>query len=58
MTAWFYILRLESGALYLGATTDLERSLQEHESGKAGPTTREDPPRRLAHSEELAPLRR
>ncbi|GAF85588.1 unnamed protein product [marine sediment metagenome] len=44
MTAWFYMLLLRSGALYCGATTDLDRRYREHERGKACRTTRLDPP--------------
>ena len=51
--AWFYILRLESGALYVGATRDLERRWREHQDGKACRTTRLDPPAELTHSEEF-----
>jgi predicted GIY-YIG superfamily endonuclease len=35
MPAWFYILRLKSGALYIGATTDLNQRYKDHCSGKA-----------------------
>jgi predicted GIY-YIG superfamily endonuclease len=53
MTAWLYILRLRSGILYLGATTDLKTRFEEHGSGRAGRTTRLDPPVALAHSEKF-----
>ncbi len=53
MTAWFYILRLRSGSLYLGATTDLKKRSEEHGSGRAGRTTTLDPPVALAYSEEF-----
>jgi putative endonuclease len=43
MPAWFYILRLRSGQLYLGATTDLNRRWEEHRTGIAGRTTQMDP---------------
>ena len=51
LPAWFYILRLRSGLLYPGATTDLERRWREHLEGKACRTTERDPPVELAHSE-------
>jgi len=51
--AWFYLLRLESGAFYAGATRDLERRYREHSSGNGCRTTQIDPPVELAHSEEL-----
>jgi predicted GIY-YIG superfamily endonuclease len=54
MSAWFYILRLQSGALYPGATTDLARRWQEHANGTAGRTTRIDPPAALVYREPLA----
>lgn len=52
MTAWFYILRLKSGNLYIGATTHLDQRCQEHFEGKACRTTRLDQPIALVHSEE------
>ena len=52
MPAWFYILRLHSGALYAGATTNLERQYEEHVKGTASRTTRLDPPVDLIYSEE------
>ena len=34
---WFvYMLRTSKGVLYTGITTDVERRLAEHQSGKAG----------------------
>ena len=54
MSAWFYMLRLQSGLLYPGATTDLERRWSEHVAGRACRTTRLDPPVGLAYSEQLA----
>jgi putative endonuclease len=52
MSAWFYMLRLKSGNLYPGATTDLSRRWQEHLSGIACRTTKLDPPVALVYSEE------
>jgi len=52
MPAWFYILRLRSGALYPGATTNLKRSYEEHRDGHACRTTKFDPPCALVYSEE------
>ncbi|MBM4322710.1 MAG: GIY-YIG nuclease family protein [Deltaproteobacteria bacterium] len=51
MSAWFYILRLKSGKLYIGATTDLPARYQDHQSGKACQTTKVDPPFALVYSE-------
>ena len=53
MTAWFYILRLQSGALYIGATKNLEKRYAEHCAGSASRTTSLDPPISLAYYEEL-----
>jgi putative endonuclease len=44
MAAAVYFLRLRSGALYIGSTTDLEQRLADHASGHGGRTTRIDPP--------------
>jgi len=51
MPAWFYILRLKSGALYIGAKTDLDQRYTDHCSGRACRTTKLDPPVGLIHSE-------
>ncbi|UCF85644.1 MAG: GIY-YIG nuclease family protein [Desulfobacteraceae bacterium] len=53
MPAWLYILRLKSGKLYIGATTDLDQRYKDHCSGKACRTTKLDPPVALVHSEEF-----
>ena len=39
-----YLLRLRSGMLYVGASTDLEQRLADHMSGQACRTTALDPP--------------
>jgi putative endonuclease len=49
--AFFYILRLRSGQLYVGATENLDRRYEEHLTGKACRTTQLDPPVELLHSE-------
>jgi len=51
MVAWFYILRLKSGGLYIGATTELDQRYQDHLSGNACRTTKFDPPVDLVYSE-------
>jgi len=53
MAAWTYILRLKSGQLYVGATTDLKQRYQDHLNGQACRTTKLDPPLKLVHSESL-----
>jgi len=52
MTAWFYILRRQSGALYIGATKDIEKRYAKHRAGAASRTTSLDPPISLVYSEE------
>ena len=54
MPAWFYILRLKSGLLYPGATTDLVKRYEAHCRGRACRTTKLDPPVALAYAEEHA----
>jgi predicted GIY-YIG superfamily endonuclease len=54
MPAWFYLLRLRSGALYPGATTQPAERYDAHCRGTACRTTRLDPPVGLAYSEEKA----
>ena len=53
MPGWFYILRLKSGTLYIGTTSDLDQRYKDHCSGKACRTTKLDPPLGLVYSEEL-----
>jgi putative endonuclease len=53
MSAWFYILRLQSGKLYPGATRrPPEARYKEHLDGNGCRTTQIDPPECLAYSEE------
>ena len=54
MPAWFYMLRLESGRLYPGATTNLHQRWRDHLEGKGGRTTAIDPPVSLAYQESFA----
>ncbi|MBI3828356.1 MAG: GIY-YIG nuclease family protein [Planctomycetes bacterium] len=53
MPAWVYILRLQSGGLYIGSTENLERRYSEHLEGNGSRTTRLDPPMALVYREEL-----
>jgi putative endonuclease len=53
MTAWTYILRLKSGQLYIGSTTDLKQRYQDHLKGRACRTTKLDPPVKVVYSESL-----
>ncbi len=54
MSAWFYILRLKSGKLYIGASANLEQRYHDHRSGRACRTTKIDPPVALIYSEALS----
>ena len=54
MPAYLYILRLQSGQLYIGSTTDLEQLYKDHCSGKACRTTKYDHPSELVYSESFA----
>ena len=53
MPAWLYILRLRSGQLYIGSTTNLNQRYKDHCSGKACRTTKIDPSVALLYSEEF-----
>jgi len=51
-----YILRLKSGGLYIGSSTDIERRYIEHMSGNACRTTRIDSAIKLVHAERFDDL--
>lgn len=53
MGYFVYILRCGDGSLYTGFTTDVERRLAIHQSGKGAKYTRSRPPVALAYREEL-----
>lgn len=46
-----YILRCNNGSLYAGITTDVERRLAEHKSGKGGRYTRSKGVGEIVHIE-------
>ena len=46
--SFVYVLRLRSGGLYIGCSTNLEKRFGEHERGKACRTTKLDPPKSVA----------
>ena len=49
---WFvYIIKCIDGSLYTGATTDLVRRFNEHNSGKGGRYTRSHMPEKIVFSE-------
>jgi putative endonuclease len=56
MPFWLYILRLKSGSLYVGATTNLTKRYEDHCAGKACRTTKLDPPVDLVYSESFESL--
>jgi len=41
---YLYLLRCEGGSIYCGITTDLERRLKEHQSGKGAKYTKTHKP--------------
>ena len=47
-----YVLRCRTGELYTGCTTDLERRVKEHDSGKGGKFTRSRRPVTVIYKEE------
>ena len=49
-----YILRCGDGTLYTGITTDVERRLEEHRSGKGAKYTRGRAPLELVYREECS----
>ena len=50
---WYlYILRCADGTLYTGITTDVEKRLQQHQSGKGAKYTRGRSPLELVYREE------
>jgi putative endonuclease len=51
MSAHLYILRLKSGQLYVGATTDLDRRWKEHLCGEACRTSKLDPAVAIVYTE-------
>ena len=53
MPSWFYILRLKSSSLYVGATTNLKKRYEDHFTGKACRTTKIDPPVALVYTEKF-----
>lgn len=54
MTHHVYILRCADGTLYTGYTTDVERRVEEHDSGAGARYTRGRTPVELLHVETLA----
>ena len=57
-TPFVYILRLQSGGLYVGCSTDYETRLREHQNGTACRATKLDPPTSAIDSEFETEIRR
>ena len=57
MPAWFYMLRLTSGKLYSGSSRVLPSRIKQHFQGRGGRTTRLDPPKTVAYTEEFGSYR-
>lgn len=51
-TWYLYILRCKDGSLYTGITTDVEKRLEAHRSGKGAKYTRGRAPLELVYREE------
>ncbi|MES2213947.1 MAG: GIY-YIG nuclease family protein, partial [Patescibacteria group bacterium] len=49
-----YVLECNNGALYTGITTDIQRRLEEHTSGKGGHYTRAHGVKKLLYKEKQA----
>ena len=55
MSSWkLYILRCGDGSLYTGITTDVDKRLEAHQSGKGAKYTRGRGPLKLVYREECA----
>ena len=55
MSSWkLYILRCGDGSLYTGITTDVQKRLEAHQSGKGAKYTRGRGPLKLVYREECA----
>ena len=52
MMWYLYILRCKDGTLYTGITTDVEKRLEAHQSGKGAKYTRGRGPLELVYKEE------
>ena len=52
MMWYLYILRCKDGSLYTGITTDVEKRLEAHQSGKGAKYTRGRGPLELVYKEE------
>jgi putative endonuclease len=51
MAAWLYVLRLQSGGLYIGSTANLDRRIEDHLHGHGCRTTRCDKAVELLYEE-------
>lgn len=54
MKDWMYILKCANGSYYVGSTTELERRIQQHQSGEGGALfTKAHLPIQLVYTEEF-----
>ncbi|MBN1397662.1 MAG: GIY-YIG nuclease family protein [Bacteroidetes bacterium] len=53
MPAWFYMLRLSSGSFYSGASSNLEKRISNHFSGRGCRTTKIDKPIALVYTKQF-----
>lgn len=54
MKAWMYMLKCANGSYYVGSTTELERRIQQHQSGEGGALfTKVHIPIQLVYTEEF-----
>lgn len=54
MVCWVYLARCSDGSLYCGATTDLEKRIRKHNTGKGAKYTKTRRPVELVWSREFA----
>jgi len=57
MSAWCYVLRLKSGNLYIGSTSNIDQRYQNHLNGHACRTTKYDPAVTIIYSEKYDNLK-
>ena len=54
-STWYvYIVESDSGALYTGTATDVDRRFEEHRAGRGARFFRMSPPRRVLYREQLS----
>jgi predicted GIY-YIG superfamily endonuclease len=53
MASWVYLLRCSDGSYYVGHTDNLEKRVEEHQSGDFGGYTSKRRPVQLVHSQDF-----